>query len=135
MTHDTTSPIKPYSECDRDELLDILKLRDSVIRILESELKALNVQLEAIGAGGASGKRIMGGDAKDAEIARLREAIAIAYGYLWHVNNEPGTPHQHHPERMAYEARKVLRHLMTNEQRGEGINAVRVVLHQQEQEK
>jgi len=61
MTHETTSPIKPYAECDRGELLDILKLRDCHICILESELKAMNVQLEAIGAGGVSGERILGG--------------------------------------------------------------------------
>ena len=59
------------------------------------------------------------------ENAQLREAIALAYGYLWHVNNEPGTPSQYPPERAAYEARKALCDLMTHEQRGEAINRVR----------
>lgn len=52
------------------------------------------------------------------------DAVATAYGYLWHVNNEPGTPYQYPPERAAYEARKVLRDLLTHEQRGHGINRV-----------
>lgn len=55
----------------------------------------------------------------------LREKIAVAYGYLWHVNNEPGTPCQYSPEKAAYEARKILRDTMTHEQRGEGITAAR----------
>ena len=62
------------------------------------------------------------------EAERMREAIAVAYGYLWHVNNEPGTPSQYPPERAAYEARKALRDLMTNEQRGEAINRVRELM-------
>lgn len=84
MTHDTTSPIKPYSECDRDELLDILKLRDSVIRILESELKVLAVQLEAIGAGGVSGERIMGpaNSALLEERDRLLDALKAMHRFL-----------------------------------------------------
>ncbi|MEI2416163.1 hypothetical protein V8Z80_08255 [Orrella sp. JC864] len=65
---------------------------------------------------------------KDAEVARLREAVQRAYGYLWHVNNEPGTPNRHYPEAMAYEARKVLRDLLTTGQRGDGINAARAAL-------
>ena len=69
---------------------------------------------------------------KDAIIADLERqlrkrdnAIAIAYGYLWHVNNEPGTPQQYPPERAAYGARKALRDLLNQEQRGYAINAVR----------
>lgn len=58
---------------------------------------------------------------------KLEEAIATAYGYLWHVNNEPGTPNQYAPDRAAYEARKVLRDLLTHEQRGEAINRVRAL--------
>ena len=56
---------------------------------------------------------------------KLEDAIAIAYGYLWHVNNEPGTPNQYMHEKAAHEARIVLRDLMTHEQRGEAINRVR----------
>ena len=56
---------------------------------------------------------------------KLEDAIAIAYGYLWHVNNEPGTPNQYAPDKAAHEARKVLRDLMTHDQRGEAINRVR----------
>ena len=61
-------------------------------------------------------------DAAERECERLRESIGMAYGYLWCVNNEPGTPHQYPPERAAYEARKLLRDTMTSEQRGTFIN-------------
>lgn len=59
-------------------------------------------------------------DALDA----LRHAVATAYGYRWCVNNEPGTS----PERAALDARRILRDLMTHEQRGEAINRVREFL-------
>ena len=62
------------------------------------------------------------------EVEKLRSAISTAYGYLWHVNNEPGTPNQYPPERAAYEARRALRDLMTKEQRGEAINRVRELM-------
>lgn len=51
------------------------------------------------------------------------EAVQVAYGHLWMVNNEPGTPNQYTPEKAAYEARKLLRSLLTKEDRGDGINA------------
>jgi len=60
-----------------------------------------------------------------AERDRLRLKIAHAYGYLWHVNNEPGTPNQASPEMMAYDARKILRDTLSGEEREHGINAVR----------
>lgn len=59
-----------------------------------------------------------------AENELLRESIGVAYGYLWCVNNEPGTPFQYPPEKAAYEARAVLRDTMTSEQRGTYINRV-----------
>jgi len=62
------------------------------------------------------------------ENLELRKKIAVAYGYLWHVNNEPGTPCQYPSERAAYEARKILRDTMTHEQRGDGINAARELM-------
>lgn len=72
-------------------------------------------------------KDAMLGKAAD-EIDALRLAISTAYGHLWHVNNEPGTPNQHSPERAAFDARKILRDLLTHEQRGEAINRVRELL-------
>lgn len=65
----------------------------------------------------------------------LREAVKTAYGYLWHVNNEPGTPNQYAPERAAYEARKVLREHLTKDERGEGINVVRAAMQRNGSEK
>lgn len=71
-------------------------------------------------------------DAALAEVERLRvdrQAVATAYGYLWHVNNEPGTPApMYSPERAAYEARKLLRDQLTTAERGEAINAVRATI-------
>ncbi len=64
----------------------------------------------------------------EAKNERLRAAVETAYGYLWHVNNEPGTPNQYPPERAAYEARKALRDLMTHEERGNAINRVRELM-------
>jgi len=63
-----------------------------------------------------------------AELKRLREierAAGAAYGYLWHVNNEPGAPAQFDPEAAAYLARRILRDLLTSEQRGKGITDAR----------
>ena len=62
--------------------------------------------------------------AAEARVAVLEQAVMIAYGYLWCVNNEPGTPNQYSPERAAHEARKHLRGMLTTEQRGHGINDV-----------
>ncbi|MBP8821723.1 MAG: hypothetical protein KBH08_06435 [Brachymonas sp.] len=62
--------------------------------------------------------------AAEARVAVLEAAIQTAYGYLWCVNNEPGTPNQYSPERAAHEARKHLRGMLTTEQRGHGINDV-----------
>jgi hypothetical protein len=57
------------------------------------------------------------------------DKVALAYGYLWHVNNEPAAPiPMYSPERAAYEARKILRDLMTHEQRGVAINKVAALL-------
>lgn len=53
------------------------------------------------------------------------KAVQEAYGWLWHVNNEPMAPvPMWSPEQAAYEARKCLRDLLTHGQRGEAINAV-----------
>lgn len=55
--------------------------------------------------------------------------VQLAYGYLWHVNNEPGTPApMYSPEKAAYKARHYLSALMTHEERGIAINAVRGLL-------
>ena len=57
------------------------------------------------------------------------EAMELAYGYLWHVNNEPFAPiPTYSPERAAYDARKILLHVMTHEQRGKAIEKVRALL-------
>jgi hypothetical protein len=62
------------------------------------------------------------------EAAALREKVALAYGHLWHVNNEPYAPVPiYTPEKAAYEARKILRDTLTSEQRGDAINATRQV--------
>ena len=63
-----------------------------------------------------------------AECEKVRNAVAIAYGHLWHVNNEPMAPiPMYSPEKAAYAARKELRDLLTSEQRGDAINATQHV--------
>ncbi|MBK8810780.1 MAG: hypothetical protein IPN69_08635 [Acidobacteria bacterium] len=88
-----------------------------VERIMDIDEKGYQPLTGAIGAEAAT------------EIERLRAAMALAYGYLWHVNNEPMAPVPlYSPEKAAYEARKVLRDMMTHKQRGEAINMVRALL-------
>ena len=58
-----------------------------------------------------------------------KQAVALAYGHLWHVNNEPMAPVPlRSSETAAYEARKQLRDLLTHEERGLAINQVQVML-------
>ena len=61
-------------------------------------------------------------------IEQLTRLIGMAYGHLWHVNNEPGTPAQYSPSRASMQARHILRDALTNEQRGFYINAIREAL-------
>ncbi len=57
--------------------------------------------------------------------AELRKAVQEAYGWLWHVNQEPMAPiPMWEPEKAAYQARKCLRELLTTAERGEAINAI-----------
>lgn len=66
---------------------------------------------------------------QDREIRLLRAKVALAYGYLWHVNNEPMAPIPlYSPEKAAYEARKILRDTMTHEQRVSAIRRVQALL-------
>ncbi len=69
-------------------------------------------------------KALEDAEAKIVEWLALQDKVGMAYGYLWCVNNEPGKPHHMPPERMAYEARKLLRDTMTHDERGQYINAV-----------
>lgn len=74
------------------------------------------------------GYRIKERDEALAEVERLKATVALAYGHLWHVNNEPATPIPiYTPEKAAYAARKLLRDLLTSEQRGDAINATQKV--------
>lgn len=58
-----------------------------------------------------------------------KQAVALAYGHLWHVNNEPMAPTPlRSSETAAYEARKQLRDLLTHEERGLAINQVQAIL-------
>ena len=63
----------------------------------------------------------------DAE--KWKQAVMLAYGHLWHVNNEPMAPiPMRSPEKAAYAARRVLLDLLTHEERGLAINEVRALL-------
>lgn len=54
-----------------------------------------------------------------------KTAVQAAYGHLWRVNNEPRTPNRYSSEQAAYAARRLLRGLLTRDERGAGINAAR----------
>jgi hypothetical protein len=61
----------------------------------------------------------------------LREALALAYGHLWLVNDEPGTPIRLHSSGTAASiARKILRDVLTDEQRVYGITGACAALEQ-----
>lgn len=67
--------------------------------------------------------------AQAGEVEGLRAKVATAYGWLWHVNNEPAAPVPLlSSEQAAYEARKILRDTMTHDQRGKAINSVAAIL-------
>lgn len=53
----------------------------------------------------------------------IKQVIKKAYGHLWMVNNEPGTPNQYPPEHAIYKARQLLLGILTKEERGDGINS------------
>lgn len=91
-------------------------------------LAAKDAEIEGVSAGldqaaGRIADLIAEANRAEQEAAGLRAKVEKAYGYLWMVNNEPGTPAQYAPERAAYEARKILRGTLTHEQRGNGITA------------
>ena len=63
------------------------------------------------------------------------DAVALAYGHLWHINNEPMAPIPLRSDGDAsYAARKILRDLLTTEQRGNGINQARAAIAAAEQQ-
>ena len=90
---------------------------------------------DKINSGMLDGKQADRIAALEAELARVTKerdallaAACTAYGHLWHVNNEPMAPIPiYTPEKAAYAARKVLRDLLTSEQRGDAINATQHV--------
>lgn len=58
-----------------------------------------------------------------------KQAVSLAYGHLWHVNNEPMAPVPMRSDGAAsYAARKLLRDLLTKDERGLAINEVRTML-------
>ena len=99
----------------------------------ESLVTELRKQLSELGILRTLDKqRIAALEADLARVTKERDALLAAartaYGHLWHVNNEPMAPIPiYTPEKAAYAARKVLRDLLTSEQRGDAINATQNV--------
>lgn len=62
----------------------------------------------------------------------LLNAVGIAYGWLWHVNNMPEVPTGVTPDQASYKARHALRDLLSHEQRGEYINRVAMLIRESE---
>jgi len=67
------------------------------------------------------------------EARKLRDALKMAYGHLWHVNLEPLAPVALRSyEVAAIAARRILMEALTNDERGDAINQVRKLLNDQE---
>ena len=65
----------------------------------------------------------------------LLDAVALAYGHLWNINDESMAPIPLRSDGEAsYAARKILRDLLTTEQRGNGINQARAAIAAAEQQ-
>ncbi len=66
------------------------------------------------------------------EARKLRDALKLAYGHLWHVNTEPMAPvPMRSYEDAAFAARRILMGALTNDERGDAINQVRKLLNDQ----
>lgn len=66
------------------------------------------------------------------EARKLRDALKLAYGHLWHVNLEPMAPvPMRSYEDAAFAARRILMGALTNDERGDAINQVRKLLDDQ----
>ena len=64
-----------------------------------------------------------------AAVLLQRAGIALAYAHLWHINTEPMAPIPlRDPEVAANQARQALKHLLTNEERGQAIYAMELEL-------
>jgi len=99
-----------------------MKNKDERIVEFDAVIRAICTELGLTYAGVDEGE-IVG------SIKNLKTKIALAYGYLWHVNNDPDAPIPlYSTEKAGYEARKILRDTMTHEQRGEAINKVSKLL-------
>lgn len=98
--------------------------REELIRFVESHAcggSYFNENMKRVAAllaeDGKAGGEVMNDEAK--------AAVKLAYGHLWHVNNEPAAPIAiYDTEKAAYEARRQLRGLLTDKERGEAINHV-----------
>jgi hypothetical protein len=97
------------------------------IKELEEELRGLRASLAARAPEPRAAVGEVASTAQDTlELpTRWLEGVGEAFGYLWHVNTEPGAPVTlFAPEAAAFEARKRLAELLTHEQRGQAINKV-----------
>ena len=130
MTQQITDAERALSE-QIDELREGIKRHEEMAGMASAEIAVLT---DALAEQRLQYVALFGQlESTTAELARLREEIQTAYGYLWCVNNEPGTPIAlYPPEKAAYEARKVLRDLLTVAQRGQGINSVLPIVRAQQ---
>lgn len=113
-------------------LLDRIDATEDQARLdqLEEIIKRLAVRMAAHPpAEGTEQRQPSSLGATVAMTREVRMAVMLAYGHLWHVNNEPAAPiPMYSPEKAAYEARKQLRDLLTKQERGEAINQVGVLI-------
>jgi hypothetical protein len=68
------------------------------------------------------------------EARKLRDALKLAYGHLWHVNTEPMAPvPMRSYEGAAVAARKVIMAALAKDERREGIDLARALLYGNDQ--
>jgi len=106
------------------EAIDSLRAeRDGWIAAVQDRDAIIKQYMEAAAALAAENKVLRDDN------THMTQAMMHAYGHLWHVNNEPMAPVPlYSPEKAAYEARKILRDMLTSEHRGIAINQVQALI-------
>lgn len=122
-------PELPWREV-ADCVLDALSDRAGILDLdVEAEMEE-EIRQEVADTIKAGVQAWMGQQSQDAKrYEELMQAVKLAYGHLWHTNDEPMAPIPlRSPEKASYEARKVLRGMLTTEERGHAISQVADIL-------
>lgn len=112
----------------------MIKLTEDQARSLAAKL--VTVEISDVRAIEAEVLRLNGGGGEAVAMSNeAKAAVKLAYGHLWHVNNEPAAPIAiYDTEKAAYAARRQLRGLLTSQERGDAINHVGLLIGRYEAE-